>query len=290
MPWLINAIQLDKFRRNQKNVIILDASLHHDGRNAREEFCEKHIIDAQFFDIDAFNDPHAELPHTLTLDTKLISEQLGKIGIRNDCKIILYDNSELHTSARALWMLKIFGHNPNLLYILDGGFKAWEKFGGKIESGEPTISNKSYTVNLQQSCLRTLNDIKQNLTHSKEQLVDLRHPVRYAGGPEPRPGLRSGHIPGSFCMPFTIFFDKAGNFLPLEKVRKKFIEVGVDTSVSIITTCGSAITAPILNFLLDLMEFQNAVYDGAWTEYGAEKLYAGETSLMERPVATCVDS
>jgi thiosulfate/3-mercaptopyruvate sulfurtransferase len=289
MPWLINAAQLDKFRKNQKNVIILDASLHHDGRNAKQEFTEKHIIDAQFFDIDAFSNPNAELPHTLSLDTTLISEQLSKIGIRNDCKIILYDNSALHTSARALWMLKVFGHNPNLLYILDGGFNAWEKYGGKIEPGDPIISNKSYTVNLQLQYLRTLEDIKQNLKNSKEQIVDVRHPVRYAGGPEPRPGLRSGHIPGSFCLPFNIFFDKAGNFLPLEKVRKKFMDVAIDPSAPIITSCGSALTAPILNFLLDLMEYQNAVYDGSWSEYGADKLYAGETSLSERPVSTCID-
>jgi thiosulfate/3-mercaptopyruvate sulfurtransferase len=290
MPWLINAAQLDKFRRNQKNVIILDASLHHDGRNARQEFADKHIIDAQFFDIDAFSDPNSELPHTLLQDTSLISEQLGKIGIRNDCKIILYDNSDLHTSARALWMLKFFGHNPHLLYILDGGLKAWEKYGGKTEAGAPANSSKSYTVNLQPQFLRTLNDIKQALTANKEQIVDLRHAVRYSGGPEPRPGLRSGHIPGSFCLPFHIFFDKEGLFLPLEKIKRKLSDVAINPSIPIIATCGSGITAPILNFILDLMECNNALYAGSWTEYGAEKLYNGENSLMERPVATCVDN
>lgn len=289
MAWLINATQLDKFRRNQKNVIILDASFHQDGRDARQEFAEKHIIDAQFFDIDAFSDPQSELAHTLSLDPQLIAERLGKIGIRNDCKIILYDNSDLHTAARALWMLKVFGHNTNLLYILDGGFKAWEKYGGKIESGEPALSNKTYAVNIQTQYLSTLDKIKKNLTSPQEQVIDLRNAVRYAGGPDPRPGVRSGHIPGSFCLPFSVFFDKAGNFIPLDKVRKKLIEVAVDPSVPIIATCGSGMTAPILSFLLDLLECSNTVYDGSWTEYGAEKLYPGESSLAERPVASCVD-
>jgi thiosulfate/3-mercaptopyruvate sulfurtransferase len=289
MPWLINAAQLDKFRKSQKNIIIIDASLHNDGRNAKQEFIDKHIIDAQFFDIDAFSDPTSALPHTLSLNTKQINEELGKIGIRNDCKIIIYDNSDLHSSARALWMLKVFGHNPHLLYILDGGFKAWDKYSGKITSGEPTLSTKAYNADLQLQFIRTLNDIKKNLKEPKEQIVDLRHPVRYAGGPEPRPGLRSGHIPGSFCLPFNVFFDKEGLFLPLEKVRRKFVEMGIQTSAPIMTSCGSGITAPILNFLLDLMDCNNAVYDGSWTEYGAETLYPDEGSLAERPISTCID-
>lgn len=289
MPWLINAAQLDKFRKSQTNIVILDASLHNDGRNAREEFTEKHLIGAQFFDIDAFSDPQSPLPHMLLQDNKLVGEQLGKIGIRNDCKIIIYDNSDLHTSARALWMLKMFGHNPHLLYILDGGLNAWEKSGGKTEPGAPTISTKFYTVNLQPQFICTLDDIKNNAREPEKQIIDLRHAVRYAGGPEPRSGVRSGHIPGSFSLPFNVLFDKEGNFLSLEKIRRKFVEIGIAPKIPIITTCGSGLTAPILNFLLDLMECNNAVYDGSWTEYGAETLYSGETSLSERKVETCVD-
>jgi len=289
MPWLINPAQLDKFRKSQTNIVIMDASLHNDSRNAKQEFIEKHIIGAQFFDIDAFNDPLSAFPHSLSQDITLISEKLGKIGIRNDCKIIFYDNSDLHTSARALWMLKVFGHNPHLLYILDGGLKAWEKYGGKIETGDSTDSTKSYNVNIQAQFIRNLNDIKKCLTESKEQIIDLRHAVRYAGGPEPRAGVRSGHIPGSFGLPFNVLFDKEGNFLSLEKIRRKFSDIAASPTVPTITTCGSGLTAPILNFLLDLMGCENAVYENAWTEYGAETLYPGETSLAERPIATCVD-
>ena len=289
MPWLINAAQLDKFRKSQKNLIILDASLHFNERNAKQEFIEKHIIGAQFLPLHEFYDPNAEFKNTLLKDEKIISEQLGKLGIRNDYKIILYDNSNLHTSCRALWMLKYLGHNPNLLYVLDGGLPAWERYGGKIESGDVHFGAKSYDVHLQTEYLRTLSEIKDNLTLNKEQIVDVRHPVRYAGGPEGRPGLRSGHIPGSFNLPFMILFEKEGTFLPLEKIRKKMLDMGISLAAPIITSCGSGTTAPILNFILDLMGVPNALYNGSWSEYGAETLYSGENSLAERPIETCID-
>lgn len=290
MPWLINSTQLDKFRKNQKNVIILDASFHHDGRDAKAEFIEKHIIDAQFFDIRDFCDPNAIIPNMLLLDEKIISEKLGQLGIRNDYKIILYDNSELHTACRALWMFKVFGHNPQLLYILDGGFSAWEKSGGKIESGVAAFSTKTYQAQLQTQYLSTLDEVKKNLTASTHQVIDVRHPVRYAGGPEPRPGIRPGHIPDSFCFPFFTLFNKEGGFISLDHLKKKCRELGVDLQAPIITTCGSAITAPILNFLLDLLPHSNhTVYGGSWSEWGADTLYPGEESVDERPVETCVD-
>ncbi len=290
MPWLINSTQLEKFRKNQKNVVILDASLHMDGRDAKAEFIEKHIIDAQFFDIKDFCDPHTDVPNMLLLDEKIISEKLGKLGIRNDYKIILYDNSKSYSACRALWMFKVFGHNPQLLYILDGGFEAWERDGGKIDAGEPFFSSKTYNVQLQKQFISTLQDIKHNLGASTHQIIDVRHPVRFAGGPEPRPGLRQGHIPGSFCYPYFTLFNKDGTFITSEKLRKKCQELGIDLHAPIITTCGSALTAPILNFLLDLIQHEkHSVYDGSWSEWGADRLFSGETSLDERPVESCVD-
>lgn len=292
MSWLINCAQLDKFRKSQKNLIILDASFHHGDRNAKQEFLEKHILDAHFFDIDLFSSLNSgeAHPHMLIQDEKQISELVSSLGIRNDYKIIFYDNSELHTACRALWQFKMFGHNPNLLYILDGGFKAWEKFGGKTESGQPTITPKTYTAHFEPAFLRTLTQMKNNFNTPIEQIVDVRHAVRYSGGPDLRPGVRPGHIPGSYSFPTASMFDKEGNFLPLEKIRKKLIEIGVDLNTPIITSCGSGITAPILNFLLDLMNHpEHAVYNGSWTEWGCQKLFEGEKSLTERPAETCVD-
>lgn len=292
MPWLINAEQLERFRKSQKNLIILDATWYQPSgsKNAKLEFENKHIIGAQFFDIAAFNDPHGNSPNTLLLDEKSICEKVSAIGVRNDYKIIFYDNSSAHTSCRALWMFKMFGHNPNQLYILDGGLNAWEKYGGKVESGESNTSSKQYAVNLQFQYLRTLEQIKSNLHHPKEQIVDVRHPVRFCGGPEGRPGVRSGHIPGSFCFPYTSLYDADGTFLSLDKIRRRLADVSISLKYPIITSCGSGITAPIMNFVLDLLDHnQHAMYNGSWTEWGAEKLYPGESSLDERPIETCID-
>jgi thiosulfate/3-mercaptopyruvate sulfurtransferase len=295
MSWLINAAQLDKFRKNQKALIILDATWHmpSEKRDAKQEFLQKHIIDAQFLDLDIFNDTDSQAPHNkmLICDEKILSEKVSNLGIRNDYKIIFYDNSKLHTSCRALWLFKMMGHNPQQLYILDGGLDAWDKYQGKVESGGTHVAKKSYQVKLQLQYLRTLSQIKANLHNPSEQIIDVRHAVRFAGGPEDRPGLRCGHIPGSFSFPFTSLFDAEGYWKPLEKIRSLLNSIGLDLNSPIITSCGSGTTAAVMSFALDLLSHeQHAVYNGSWTEWGREKLFPHELSLDERPVENCIDN
>ena len=292
MSWLINAEQLERFRKSQKALIIFDATWYQpDGdKNAKQEFIDKHIIDAQYFDITQFNDPNSEFPSMLSLDEKSISEKLSALGVRNDYKIIFYDNSSAHSSCRALWMLKMFGHNPHQLYILDGGLAAWERFNGKTATGDVSPTNKQYTATIQPELLRNLDQMKKNLDEPTEQVIDVRSPVRFCGGPESRPGLRSGHIPGSFCFPFNSLFENDGTFRSLDKIRRQFCDVSMSLKHPIITSCGSGMTAPIFNFVLDLLDHEHhSVYNGSWTEWGSEKLYPGEKSLEERPVETCID-
>lgn len=293
MPWLINAAQLDKFRKSQKNVVLLDATSHLPvtGRDAREEFLKTHIVGARFLDLDAFHDKESSLPNMLIRDEALISEKMGALGITKEHKVIFYDNSDNHTSCRALWMFKVFGHNPNLLYILDGGYSVWERYGGKIEVGEAKhISPKIYQTNFEAHLIRTLVQMKTNLHHPAEQVVDMRHPVRYAGGPELRQGLRSGHIPGSYSFPYMTMFEADGRFKPMEKIRKQLTGIGVDLHYPVISMCGSGMTASILDFMLDLMgHTEHSLYDGSWAEWGADHLFPGEESLDERPVITCLD-
>jgi thiosulfate/3-mercaptopyruvate sulfurtransferase len=227
----------------------------------------------------------------LLQDEKILNEKLSALGIRNDYKIIFYDNSDLHTACRALWMFKAFGHHPQALYILDGGLAAWEKYNGKVESGEPVISAKPYTVKLQPEVIFTLSEMKSNLHNPTKQVIDLRHAVRFAGGPEPRPNIRPGHIPGSFSFPYMTFFEKDGSFHPLEKIRQQLTGVGIDLSKPIISMCGSGMSAPILDFVLDLLNHPNhAMYNGSWTEWGTEKIYPHELSIEERPAKTCLDN
>lgn len=292
MSWLINAAQLDKFRKNQKNVAILDASWYLPGENrdAKEEFLTGHIAGARFLSLDAFSDPASSLPNMLIRDENLIQEKVGELGITNDHKIIFYDKSPLHTSCRALWMFKVFGHNPHQLYILDGGYAAWERYGGKIESDAPRSTRKSYNVSFEARLVRTLVQMKTNLHHPQEQVVDLRHAVRYAGGKEHRPNLRVGHVPGSFCFPYLAIFEKDGRFKPLEKLRRQLEGVGILMHAPIVTTCGSGVTAAILNFVLDLLNHPgHSLYDGSWSEWGLDTLYPGESSLAERPVITSLE-
>jgi thiosulfate/3-mercaptopyruvate sulfurtransferase len=293
MPWLINAAQFDKFRKNQKNIIVLDASWYmpHEERNAKDEFHQRHIVGAKFLDLREFADPATDLPNMLLRDENEISQKLGALGMTNDFKILLYDRSPYHTSCRAVWMFKVFGHNPLQLYVLDGGLDAWEKYGGKIEEGEPRASSsKKYDVNYQAQYVRTLVQMKTNLHHPSEQVIDMRHPVRYAGGPEHRKGLRSGHIPGSYCFPYFSFFEPDGRWKPLEKIRKQLTGLGLDFHYPMVSTCGSGMTAAVLDFTLDILNHSNhAIYDGSWCEWGAEHLYHGEESLAERPVITSLD-
>ncbi len=290
MPWLINAEQLDRFRKNQRNLVVLDATWHGaENEKAKQEFIEKHISGARFFDLSLFNDSTSSLPNTLGRDEEKYANLLGALGLRPDCKIIFYDHSAFHSSCRALWVLKMLGHPPQLLYILDGGQAAWEKYGGKMESGESPPASKIYPVYYHEKYLRSLAEMKELVQTATEQVIDVRHPVRFSGGGEPRPGVRPGHIPGSFCYPFTAFFDKEGYFLALDKLRRRMGGIGIDLNAPTVTLCGSGITAAIANFALDLLGNENnALYDGSWTQWGAETLYAGEDSLAERPLDTCL--
>lgn len=294
MPWLINCAQLDKFRKNQKNVIILDASWHlpNENRSALTEFNEAHIAGARFLDLNVFHDQSSILPNMLIRDEEVISALIRQLGINNDHKIIFYDQSAHYSSCRALWMFKVFGHNPNQLYILDGGFAAWKKYGGKTELGESRVAtSKTYTLNYQAHFVRTLMQMKMNLHHPTEQVIDVRHPVRYAGGPEFRANLRSGHIPGSFCFPYMSMFAIDGTWKPLEKIRKQIAGIGVELSYPIVSMCGSGMTAAILNFLLDILGYSHhALYDGSWSEWGSTELYAGEADVAERPVITSLEN
>lgn len=293
MVWLVNAAQVDKLRKDQKNVIVLDASWHlpEDNRDAAAEFAQQHIVGSRFFDLNSFNDPDTALPNMLMRNEQQIAEKLGALGITNEHKIIFYDKSKLHSSFRAAWIMKVFGHHSHQIYILDGGFDAWEKYGGKSEAGEAKAASvKAYAVNYESHFIRTLVQMKTNLHHPSEQVVDVRHPVRYAGGREHRANMRSGHIPGSFCFPYMTMFEADGKLKPLEKIQKTLQGMGVDFNYPITVMCGSGMTAAILDIVLDLVnQTPHALYDGSWSEWGAEQLYHGESSVDERPVVTSLD-
>lgn len=293
MTALIDALQLDKLRKQPKNVVILDASWHlpNANRQALTEFEAGHIVGARFFDLSLYFDAAHAMPHMLTHDVGLIASLLQALGISNDDKIIFYDQSDLHSSCRAWWMFRMFGHDPEKLFILNGGLLAWKRFGGKVEVGPAKFNlSKGYVVNWQSQFLRTLNEMKQNEREGREQVVDVRHPVRYAGGQEIRPNMRLGHIPGSYSFPFMSFYESNGEFKPLKRIETQLRGTGLDFNYPIVSMCGSGITSAILNYVLELLGVQHhALYDGSFSEWGADYLLAGEVSLDERPVVRSVD-
>lgn len=293
MTQLIDALQLDKLRKQPKNVVILDASFHLEtaNRNALTEFEAAHVAGARFFDFSLFDDESTSLPHMLTHDTSRIATLLRELGVSSDDKIIFYDQSDLHSSCRAWWMFRMFGHDPEKLFVLNGGLQAWKRFGGKVDAGPARFSpSKMYKVDWQAQFLRSLSDMKQNVREPRDQVIDARHPVRFAGGAEPRPNLRVGHIPGSYSFPFMTMFDASGDFKSLKRIEAQLRGTGIEFDYPIVTTCGSGMTAATINFVLELFGVtQHALYDGSFTEWGAEKLYPGEQSLSERPVKRSVD-
>lgn len=293
MPLLINTAQLDRLRKDQKNVVVLDATYHlpASGRDAKAEYLASHVAGARFLDFSKFHDQNLEIPNMLLRDEQLLGELIGSLGITNTHKIAIYDNSDLHSSCRAAWMFKVCGHPVNQIFILDGGFEMWKRYGGKVDMGEGILVNKKeYVVNFQADLIKTLAQMKTNLHQPSDQVVDVRPAVRYMGAAEHRPGVRSGHIPGSFSFPYTTMFDSQGMWKPIAKIKKQLEGIGVSLDFPIISCCGSGITAAILDVALDLLNQQpHALYDGSWCEWGADKLFDGEQSLEERPVVTSLD-
>ena len=167
-----------------------------------------------------------------------------------------------------------------------------EKFGGKIEIGQPkNITPKPYKLDFQAHYIRTLVQMKTNVHHPAEQVIDVRHPVRYSGGPELHVNTRSGHVPGSVCFPYFTMFEQDGRLKPIEKIRKQVSGIGIDLEKPIISMCGSGISASILSFVLDLLGVTNhSLYDGGWSEWGSEQLFPGEVNLDERPVQRSIDN
>ncbi len=291
MPSLITPKNLYALCHSQHPPRLFDASWHlpATARDARAEFVADHLPDAHFFDLTSLCDPHADLPNTVLTDAAAASVALSALGITAEDTIVLYDNSELHSACRAYWLLRLFGHDIEKIYILDGGLSSWRSEGYSVISGAimPPKSTH-YTAVLQLDALIDLAQVKANqLTHAAQH-VDLRHAVRFAGGTEHRLDLRRGHIPNSFSFPYQGFFTNEGKFFPAAILCKRLRDIGLELERPIITSCGSGMTACILNFFLDSQGItSNQLYDGSWAEWGADACYLGEHNVAdERPVVT----
>jgi thiosulfate/3-mercaptopyruvate sulfurtransferase len=228
----------------------------------------RHIPGTIFFDLDASSDNNNPLPHMLPSE-QAFAARMESLGINDRDDLIVYDGSGNNLSAaRVWWMFRVFGHSR--VALLDGGLGKWQGEHRPLESGPVILPPGRFRAQLQKEAVRDLAALRSNLKSRRELVVDLRPAGRYAGvQPEPRPGIRTGHMPGAKNLPFTELVDSNGTILPIEQLRNRLRERGIELSQPIIATCGSGTSACTLVLALDLLGFPDvAVYDGAWTEWG----------------------
>ena len=259
-------------RLGTPDLVILDATffLPNQPRNAREDYLQAHIPGAHFFDIDTVADHATDLPHMLP-SAAAFAEAAGKLGIENFTTVVVYDHNHFMASARAWWMFRSFDHDH--VRVLDGGLARWQTLGLPTRSGPEAARSLTFTAVQRPGLVRSLTDLREALGRPETQIVDARPLARFAGRePEPRPGLRAGHIPGSRSLFFKRLIDEASGCLkPETDLRKAFIDAGIDPDRPVVTTCGSGVTAAILALGLYCVGNESAaVYDGSWAEWGGK--------------------
>jgi thiosulfate/3-mercaptopyruvate sulfurtransferase len=276
-PTVVSAEWLAK-HLGDPDLRVLDGTWHMPQleRDARAEFAEAHVPGAVFFDIDQIADRSTSLPHMLPTP-EAFADAVGGLGIGSGDRVVVYDVRGVISAARVWWTFRVFGHDR--VAVLDGGLRAWKAEGRPLESGAPAPPRRQFRATLRPELVRDLDAIRGNLATRAEQVLDARSRGRFQGTePEPRAGLRGGHIPGSLNVPYESLYRPDGTLKPPDALRSAFVGAGVDLAKPVTTTCGSGVTASVLALGLHLVGHQQvAVYDGSWTEWA---------SHTDTPVAT----
>ena len=248
---------------------LLDASwyLPDMARNGREEYNNAHIPGARFFDIDEVSDHRSELPHMVPPVEKFMS-RVRAMGVGDGHQIVVYDGAGLFSAARVWWLFQLMGHSD--IAVLDGGLPKWQAEGHPTEDMAPVIRDRHMTVRRQNQMVRDVTQVSAAAKLGDYEIIDARVATRFAGtAPEPRAGLRSGHIPGSKNVCYRDLLRSDNTMKDPDVLRQVFVDAGVDLAKPAITSCGSGVTAAILNLAMQRIGKTNhSLYDGSWSEWG----------------------
>jgi thiosulfate/3-mercaptopyruvate sulfurtransferase len=258
-------------RLNDPRVKVLDASFKMPGvlPLPKDDYLDEHIPGAVFFDVDAVSDHSSSLPHMFP-SAEQFGRDVGALGVGNGDTVVIYDSGGWVAAPRAWWMFLSFGYAD--VYVLDGGLKKWRAEGRPVESGAVTPKPATFTAAFDAARVRTMQQMVANVASGTEQVIDARAADRFEGRvAEPRPGLRSGHIPGSRNLPYGNLIAADGTMKPLSELRAAFGSIGVDLAKPVTTSCGSGVSAAVLTLALYRLGIDNpALYDGSWSEWGVQ--------------------
>jgi thiosulfate/3-mercaptopyruvate sulfurtransferase len=259
-------------------LVVCDATIYMpgDARQAHALYTAARIPGARYFDINAVADPDSSLPHMVPAAGRF-ERLVSELGISNSSRVVFYDQLGIFSAARAWWMLRLFGHHA--VAVVDGGLTKWRREGRVVESGAaPPLSKappgpSAFRASLRAQRLRGLGDMLDNISAPRELVLDARSSERFhARAPEPRPGLRSGHMPGAHNIPYTELLAADQTLLPRAALRARFARAGVSADTAVVTSCGSGLTAAVLTLGLAVAGLpEGALYDGSWTEWGGRE-------------------
>lgn len=258
-------------RLEAPDIRIVDATwfLPGSGKDAKALYAERRIPGAVFFDIDEIADTDTDLPHMLPSPEKFAS-RMKKLGVGDGARVIVYDNHGIFSAARVWWTFRVMGHED--VAVLDGGFPAWERGGYPIETGPPQHRmERHFTARLRADLVRDIGDVRRIVERGGASILDARPAPRFRGeAPEPRAGLKSGHMPGAKSVPSSVLVDETGHMKSREDLARIFSEAGHDPAQPAVCSCGSGVTAALIALALArLGRWDAPVYDGSWAEWGS---------------------